>query len=150
MAAGSSTERSPPWRSCRRWQRVGGRLTVLLDGGFRRGSDIVKARALGADAVMLGRATTYGLAAGGEAGVAHAINILKTEMDRVVGLLGCSDINRYWIAAICAGRTDCSARCQVRYTSRTANPREAQSAPSTGPGIRLRRGRFSSHIRNAR
>jgi len=73
---------------------VGDRLTVMLDGGFRRGSDIVKARALGADAVLLGRATTYGLAAGGEAGVAHAINLLKTEVDRVVGLLGCSDLSQ--------------------------------------------------------
>lgn len=73
---------------------VGGRLTVMLDGGFRRGSDIVKARALGADAVLLGRATTYGLAAGGEAGVARAIDILKTEVDRVVGLLGCSDLSQ--------------------------------------------------------
>lgn len=73
---------------------VGGRLTVMLDGGFRRGSDIVKARALGADAVLLGRATTYGLAAGGEAGVAHAINLLKTEVDRVVGLLGCSNLSQ--------------------------------------------------------
>jgi (S)-mandelate dehydrogenase len=73
---------------------VGSQLTVMLDGGFRRGSDIVKARALGADAVLLGRATTYGLAAGGEAGVAHAINLLKTEVDRVVGLLGCSDLSQ--------------------------------------------------------
>jgi len=71
---------------------VGGRLTVMLDGGFRRGSDIAKAVALGADAVLLGRATTYGLAAGGEAGVARAIQILKTEIDRVLGLLGCRDI----------------------------------------------------------
>jgi peptide/nickel transport system permease protein len=66
----------------------------MLDGGFRRGSDIVKARALGADAVLLGRATTYGLAAGGEAGVAHAINLLRTEVDRVVGLLGCSNLSQ--------------------------------------------------------
>ena len=73
---------------------VGSQLTVMLDGGFRRGSDIVKTRALGADAVLLGRATTYGLAAGGEAGVAHAINLLKTEVDRVVGLLGCSDLSQ--------------------------------------------------------
>jgi (S)-mandelate dehydrogenase len=73
---------------------VGSQLTVMLDGGFRRGSDIVKARALGADAVLLGRATTYGLAAGGEAGVAHAINLLKIEVDRVVGLLGCSDLSQ--------------------------------------------------------
>jgi (S)-mandelate dehydrogenase len=73
---------------------VGSQLTVMLDGGFRRGSDIVKTRALGADAVLLGRATTYGLAAGGEAGVAHAINLLKIEVDRVVGLLGCSDLSQ--------------------------------------------------------
>jgi (S)-mandelate dehydrogenase len=73
---------------------VGGRLTVMLDGGFRRGSDIVKARALGADAVLLGRTTAYGLAAGGEAGVAHAIDLLKAEVDRVVGLLGCSDLSK--------------------------------------------------------
>jgi (S)-mandelate dehydrogenase len=72
---------------------VGDRLTVLIDGGFRRGSDIVKARLLGAHAAMLGRATLYGLAAGGEAGAAHAIDILKTEVDRVLGLLGFSDIN---------------------------------------------------------
>jgi (S)-mandelate dehydrogenase len=73
---------------------VGGRLTVMLDGGFRRGSDIVKARALGADAVLLGRTTAYGLAAGGEAGVAHAIDLLKAEVDRVVGLLGCADLSK--------------------------------------------------------
>ena len=73
---------------------VGSQLTVMLDGGFRRGSDIVKTRALGADAVLLGRATTYGLAAGGKAGVAHAINLLKIEVDRVVGLLECSDLSQ--------------------------------------------------------
>ncbi len=68
---------------------VNGHLAVMLDGGFRRGSDIVKALALGADAVLLGRATTYGLAAGGEAGVTRAIDILQSEIDRVLGLLGC-------------------------------------------------------------
>ncbi|VXB43319.1 (S)-mandelate dehydrogenase [Burkholderia sp. 8Y] len=71
---------------------VNGRLAVLLDGGFRRGSDIVKAMGLGADAVLLGRATTWGLAAGGRAGVDRAIEILKTEVDRVIGLLGCKSI----------------------------------------------------------
>ncbi|UEM19056.1 alpha-hydroxy-acid oxidizing protein [Skermanella mucosa] len=95
---------------------VGGRLTVMLDGGFRRGSDIVKARALGADAVLLGRATTYGLAAGGEAGVAHAIDILKTEVDRVVGLLGCADLSQL----------DTSF---LRWTGRPMPP-----ARNTGPG----------------
>lgn len=71
---------------------VNGRLAVMLDGGFRRGSDIVKAMALGADAVLLGRATTWGLAAGGRAGVDRAIDILKTEVDRVIGLLGCKSM----------------------------------------------------------
>ncbi|CAO3428702.1 alpha-hydroxy acid oxidase [Azospirillum endophyticum] len=71
---------------------VGHRLTVLVDGGFRRGADIVKAIALGADAVLLGRATNYGLAAGGFPGVVHAIDILKTEIDRVLGLLGCPSV----------------------------------------------------------
>ncbi len=47
-------------------------MTVLVDGGFRRGADVLKALALGAHGVMLGRATLYGLAAGGEVGVAHA------------------------------------------------------------------------------
>lgn len=73
---------------------VGGRLAVMLDGGFRRGSDIVKALALGADAVLLGRATTYGLAAGGQRGVEQAIEILRDEIDRVLGLLGCPDLAR--------------------------------------------------------
>lgn len=71
---------------------VKGRLAVMLDGGFRRGSDIVKAMALGADAVLVGRATTWGLAAGGRSGADRAIEILMTEVDRVIGLLGCSSI----------------------------------------------------------
>jgi len=68
---------------------VGDRLTVIVDSGFRRGSDVVKAVALGADAVMIGRAALYGLAAGGEAGVEHALQILTTEIDRTLGQLGC-------------------------------------------------------------
>ena len=71
---------------------VKGRAAVMLDGGFRRGTDILKAVALGADAVLLGRATTYGLAAGGQAGAARAIEILRSEIDRALGLLGCPDI----------------------------------------------------------
>jgi len=65
------------------------RITVLVDGGFRRGSDVLKAMALGAHAVMIGRATLYGLAAGGEAGVAHALTLLRAEMERAMTLLGC-------------------------------------------------------------
>jgi (S)-mandelate dehydrogenase len=68
---------------------VGERMTIIVDSGFRRGGDVIKAIALGADAVMIGRATLYGLAAGGEAGVSHAIQILMSEIDRTLGQLGC-------------------------------------------------------------
>jgi len=73
-------------------QAVGERLTVIVDSGFRRGGDVVKAIALGAHAVMLGRATLYGLAAGGEAGVSHALQILMSEIDRTLGQLGCQSL----------------------------------------------------------
>jgi len=71
---------------------VGDRMTVLVDSGFRRGSDVVKALALGADAVMIGRATLYGTAAAGEAGATRAIDILREEIRRVMGIIGCRDI----------------------------------------------------------
>jgi (S)-mandelate dehydrogenase len=71
---------------------VGTRLAVLVDGGFRRGTDVVKALALGAQAVMLGRATLYGLMAGGQPGVERALTILTTEIDRVLGQLGCTGL----------------------------------------------------------
>ncbi len=71
---------------------VGDRLTVMVDGGFRRGGDVLKALALGAHAVMIGRATLYGLAAGGEAGASHALGLLRAEMDRAMLLLGCASI----------------------------------------------------------
>ena len=71
---------------------VGGRLALIADGGFRRGSDIVKALALGAQAVMLARATLYGLIAGGAPGVERALTILTSETDRVLGQLGCNSV----------------------------------------------------------
>ena len=69
-----------------------GGLTVLVDGGFRRGSDIVKALALGAKGVLLGRAVLYGVAADGEVGVARALALLREETDRVMGLLGVASV----------------------------------------------------------
>jgi (S)-mandelate dehydrogenase len=71
---------------------VGDSLAVLVDSGFRRGSDIVKALALGADMVFVGRPTLYGAAAGGEEGVLHALDILKTEVDRIMALIGCTQV----------------------------------------------------------
>lgn len=67
---------------------VRGDAEIVLDGGVRRGSDIVKALALGANAVAIGRAYLWGLAAGGEAGVARAIEILESELKRTMALLG--------------------------------------------------------------
>ncbi|HYB31965.1 MAG TPA: alpha-hydroxy acid oxidase [Steroidobacteraceae bacterium] len=71
---------------------VGARLPVIVDSGFRRGSDVVKALAFGAQAVMLGRAMLYGLIAGGQAGVDRALTILITEIDRLLGQLGCNSV----------------------------------------------------------
>jgi len=68
---------------------VKGRAEVLMDGGVRRGSDIVKAICLGARAVLIGRAYAYGLAAAGEPGVARAIEILQGDVKRTLELLGC-------------------------------------------------------------
>jgi L-lactate dehydrogenase (cytochrome) len=72
---------------------VGGRVEVLLDGGIRRGSDVAKALCLGARAVLVGRAYAYGLAAGGEAGVARAIGILRADLVRTLKLLGCPSVS---------------------------------------------------------
>jgi isopentenyl diphosphate isomerase/L-lactate dehydrogenase-like FMN-dependent dehydrogenase len=64
------------------------RVPVLLDGGIRRGADVVKALALGATACLIGRPQLWGLAVAGEAGVAHVLNIFRREIDRVIGLCG--------------------------------------------------------------
>jgi isopentenyl diphosphate isomerase/L-lactate dehydrogenase-like FMN-dependent dehydrogenase len=71
---------------------VGDRIEVLLDGGIRRGSDIVKALSLGARAVLVGRAYAYGLGAAGGAGVARAIDILRSDIVRTLKLLGCPSV----------------------------------------------------------
>ncbi len=73
---------------------VGADMTLIIDSGLRRGSDFVKARALGADAAMSGRATLYGLAAAGKPGVARALEILRSEIDRTLALLGCPVLTR--------------------------------------------------------
>ncbi len=72
---------------------VNGQCEVWMDGGVRRGSDIVKAVCLGARTVLCGRAYAYALAAAGEAGVARAIEILRTDVERTVRLLGCASVS---------------------------------------------------------
>jgi (S)-mandelate dehydrogenase len=69
---------------------VGDDVELILDSGVRRGSDIVKALALGADMVFVGRATLFGAAAGGEPGIRRALELLRSEVERVMALLGCN------------------------------------------------------------
>jgi (S)-mandelate dehydrogenase len=79
---------------------VGARMKVLVDGGVRRGSSIVKAVAMGASAVLLGRAPLYGVAAGGEAGAADVLAILRNELEITLRLLGCPrvrDLGRHCV-----------------------------------------------------
>jgi 4-hydroxymandelate oxidase len=71
---------------------VSGRAEILLDGGVRRGTDIVKALALGARAVLVGRPVLWGLAAAGRAGVAAALGVLRRELDLAMALCGCPDV----------------------------------------------------------
>lgn len=72
---------------------VGERVPVLCDGGIRRGSDVFKALALGAKAVLIGRPYVYGLAAAGAPGVAHVIRILRAELEVTMALCGCKDLS---------------------------------------------------------
>lgn len=72
---------------------AGKRLTVMVDSGFRRGADVVKALCLGAAAVLIGRAPLYGTAIAGEAGAARAIEIYRDEIDRVLALIGCPGVD---------------------------------------------------------
>ena len=71
---------------------VKGKMNILIDGGFRRGSDVIKALALGADAILLGRPTLFGTASGGQAGAEAVIELYRREIDRVLGLIGCHDV----------------------------------------------------------
>jgi L-lactate dehydrogenase (cytochrome) len=73
-------------------EAVKGQIEVWMDGGIRRGTDIAKAICMGARAVLCGRAYAYGLAAAGEAGVDRAIEILRTDLERTLRLLGCPSV----------------------------------------------------------
>jgi L-lactate dehydrogenase (cytochrome) len=73
---------------------IGGRAEILVDGGVRRGTDVIKALALGATACMIGRPYLYGLAAGGEEGVTRALTLLREEIRLAMMLLGCPDVKQ--------------------------------------------------------
>jgi len=89
-------------------EAVGGRVPLLLDGGVRRGTDVLKALALGAAAVLVGRPYIHGLAAAGPAGVAHVLHILRTELEVAMALTGCrtlADVDRsvLWLSDSTSG-----------------------------------------------
>jgi 4-hydroxymandelate oxidase len=80
---------------------MGGRGALLVDGGVRRGTDIIKALALGANAVLLGRPVLWGLAIGGEAGVGRVLQLLRDEFDLALALIGCrspSELSRDYLS----------------------------------------------------
>jgi isopentenyl diphosphate isomerase/L-lactate dehydrogenase-like FMN-dependent dehydrogenase len=80
---------------------VGQRCTVMVDSGFNQGSDVVKALALGAQCVLLGRAPLYGVAAGGEAGVAKAIEIMSADIERTMAFMGCRSVAELNAGNVC-------------------------------------------------
>jgi isopentenyl diphosphate isomerase/L-lactate dehydrogenase-like FMN-dependent dehydrogenase len=85
---------------------VQGRIPVLLDGGIRRGTDVLKALALGAKAVLIGRPPLWGLGASGQAGVTRVLEMLQTELALAMGLSGCANlasINRSLVRAARSG-----------------------------------------------
>jgi len=89
---------------------VNGQIDVLMDGGIRRGSDIVKALCLGARAVLIGRAFAYGLAAAGEAGVTRALEILRDDLERTLRLLGCESVSELSLSFVSEDRLRLSSQ----------------------------------------
>ena len=89
-------------------QVVQGRVPVLIDGGIRRGTDVLKALAMGASAVLLGRPILYGLAVGGEAGVTKVLELLRGELELAMALTGCASVRE-----IGAGLLMASPACKL-------------------------------------
>jgi len=73
-------------------EAVGGQCPIVMDGGIRRGTDVLKALALGADAIAIGRPPLYGLAAGGAGGVQRVVELLRAELDLSMALVGASSL----------------------------------------------------------
>ena len=104
-------------------EAVGPDAEIILDGGIQRGTDICKALALGADGVGFGKPYIYGLGAGGSEGVIKALEILRVELDRAMGLLGCGTI------------ADLKRRGPDMVKRRASSPRDAQGARYASSGI---------------
>jgi isopentenyl diphosphate isomerase/L-lactate dehydrogenase-like FMN-dependent dehydrogenase len=95
---------------------VGDRMEVLVDGGVRRGGDVLKALALGAKAVLIGRPYVWGLALGGQDGVAHMLEMLRAEMKQSMQLMGCSsihDLDRTWLTHVGSALPSASGTSRV-------------------------------------
>lgn len=112
-------------------EAVGDRLEVLMDGGIRRGSDIVKALCLGARAVLVGRAYAYGLGAAGGAGVTRAVDILRADLVRTLKLLGCSSVAALDRSYLDAPFSDPQANGRPRAAASAAEPAAIQAPRST-------------------
>jgi isopentenyl diphosphate isomerase/L-lactate dehydrogenase-like FMN-dependent dehydrogenase len=87
---------------------VGERIAVMIDSGFRRGSDVVKAVAMGARTVFFGRPAAFAVAAGGETGARQVVSLFQDEVDRVMGFLGCRSLaelgsQHLWFDGLAAG-----------------------------------------------
>ena len=95
-------------------EAVGGRAKIMIDGGFCRGTDIVKAMAPGADLVGLGRMQCYALAAAGEAGMVRLLELLEDEVQRCLGLLGVATFAELDRSYLHRGRADHAAACPER------------------------------------
>ena len=133
-------------------EAVGDRAEVYLDGGVRRGTDVVMALALGARAVLVGRPAMYGLAFGGEKGVAQVLEILREETENALALLGCrspAEVTRRareagvarWASPSSRGTPSTSSRrARSRRSSRSA-ARCASSSASTSPSPDIHVGR---------
>jgi 4-hydroxymandelate oxidase len=95
-----------------------GKIPLLLDGGIRRGTDIVKALALGASAVAIGRPVLWGLAVGGEEGVVQVLEMLRSELDRALVLCGCGSLSEATRELLYLGRM--GARMEERCSRSSA------------------------------
>jgi L-lactate dehydrogenase (cytochrome)/(S)-mandelate dehydrogenase len=111
--------------------RVAGRIPVLMDGGIRRGSDVVKALALGARCCLIGRPALWGLAVAGEDGVGHVLDILRREIDRVMGLLGVRSIDQ--IGPHLLARTNAADPFMLDGLSTVSSTRADSSVPGARP-----------------
>jgi len=113
---------------------AGGRAQVFLDGGIRRGTDVVKALALGADAVLMGRPYMFGLAANGEAGVEQALELMRNEIHRAMAFCGAPSV-----AAIDASLVDAGpagARAEAAADRGDAPPRASGRSEAAAAGDR--------------